>query len=173
MEELRKATGLTQQQLADYTLVNRTAVSMFEIGLRPMPTPAMQQLTELFLLLPPNTNAENIPLVTDELTQQTLDANKAVENYKRECSLKLHRKQKQLKQLEINYAQCITLLQGLRSLRQRLPQNEENSYRHTWLRVAEQETIERLATCSLAKQQVLQLEIEQLQTLPFISLPLA
>jgi transcriptional regulator with XRE-family HTH domain len=169
MQELREATGLSQQQLADYTITTRATISMFESGLRPMPTVAMQQLTELFLLLPPNTNAENISLVTNELTQQALETDKEVKNYKRQCSFKLHRKQQQLKQLQTNYAQCLTLLQGLRSLRQQLPQNEANSYRHTWIKVAEQETIERLTNCSLAKQQVIQLQIEQLLS---ISLPL-
>ena len=162
MQELRDATGLTQQQLADYVMESRATISMFESGLRPMPITAMQELTALFLLLPPNTNADNIPLVIDEMAVQTTAADKAVENYQRQCSLKLQRKLKQLKQLENNYTQCLKLLQVLRSLAQQLPKNKNNSYQHAWIRIAEQATLKRIDTCSLAKQQILHLQIEQL-----------
>ena len=164
MQELREATGLTQQQLADYVMESRATISMFESGLRPMPIAAMQQLTDLFLLLPPNDNAENIPLVINELAVQTAAADKAVENYQRQCSLKLHRKLKELKQLATNYTQCLKLLQVLRSLAQQLPKNKDSSYQHAWIRIAEQETLERLDTCSLAKQHILHIQIEQLTT---------
>jgi transcriptional regulator with XRE-family HTH domain len=162
MQELREATGLTQQQLADLTMLDRIRITMFENGLRPIPTKAMQQLVELFVLLPLGIDEQNLPFVNSELAEQTTAADKAVNNYKRLCSIKLYRKQKQLKALEGKYKQCITLLQVLRSYRKQLPIADETSYQHTWINVAEYEALDRLKTCSLAKQQVLQIQIEHL-----------
>jgi len=47
MKELREATGLEQQLLADLVKVSREAIGMGESGLRGLPASALQKLVTL------------------------------------------------------------------------------------------------------------------------------
>lgn len=52
MDGMSKSLGLTQEQLAMLLGITRSRVSLFELGLRPLPAPAAQRLKEILLVGP-------------------------------------------------------------------------------------------------------------------------
>jgi transcriptional regulator with XRE-family HTH domain len=164
MKELREATGLTQQLLADLVKVSREAIGMGESGLRGLPASALQKLVTLWALVPPTTEVNDLPLITDVLSNEVTMADEQLARYKEGCKMKAAKKQRALNKMTFKYEQGLRLLQVLKAYSATLTPNEENADILNWIDGATSFAQLRLMENSFAKQRLLALEIRQLLT---------
>jgi len=164
MKELREATGLTQQLLADLVKVSREAIGMGESGLRGLPASALQKLVSLWTLVPPTTEVNDLPLMTDVLSNEVTMADEQLARYKEGCKIKAASKQRALNKMTFKYEQGLRLLQVLKAYSSMLTLNDANADVLNWIDGATSFAQLRLMDNSLIKQQLLALEIRQLFT---------
>ncbi len=162
MIELRDATGLTQQLLADFANISRGVLAMGELGLRALQSNVMQKIISLWSHVPPSADPANLPLITDVLAKESIEADRKIADYKEFCRLKAANKQLELDKMILKYQQSLRLHQTLRAYGNQLPQNQENAATISWIDGATSFATLKLADNSLAKQQLLALEIRQL-----------
>jgi len=164
MIELREATGITQQLLADLLQVPRSTMSLGELGMRGLPAVALQKMVMLWSQVPPTAEANDLPLIADVLADEQIQADEKMAFYKESCRIKAANKQRELDKMTKKYEQSLRLLQALKAYSAALPQNAENASTLNWIDGATSFAQLKLMDNSLAKQQLLSSEIKQLLT---------
>jgi len=113
MKKLRKALGLSQQQLAEYFRVSRGFVAQIETGRRELPFSFVPKITALVKWLAEEAPlVETKPLASPELGQQLLQKEQHLEH-----QLYLRKRQlEKLQQLHHQHQRCLSLCQAVKEL---------------------------------------------------------
>lgn len=165
MIELRTTTGLTQQLLADLLQIPRSTYSLGEMGVRDYPVEGLQKLVLLWSHVPPSAEAADLPLLADILSSEEQLAASKMAMFQEECRIKAANKQLELDKMTNKYNQSLRLLQMLGAFGAQLPRDSANEATHSWIDGATSFAKLKLMDNSLAKQQLLALEIRQLRTI--------
>lgn len=149
LKNIRKALALSQTDLAIYLGISRSLLSKIEAGNKTISTAALQKITQLHQFA----QQANTRLVSTEVEKQQSELNsfmqhKTVENI---------RLKKELAQMQTQYNTALQTLQLLRQIKNNLPATAIKDV--LWCNALEATTIEKLKTCGLVKQKMLELRI--------------
>jgi transcriptional regulator with XRE-family HTH domain len=151
IKKLREDLGLSQEQMAIYLDVSRSALGMAEKGRRRLPTAALQKLAELQKAV-----HNNIPHEPKALQQQAAKDWAAVKRHAKQRMLRAYQLQQELTILQEQHGRCMRLWQALGHLKQAAPATHPRKKEQLWLEVLEADTLKKMAACSLGQQALLQ-----------------
>lgn len=161
IKKIRIQIGISQQDLADYLDVVRSAVALAETERQQLPANALLKLDELYLKISPNNEGDN-HLIATELSEQQNELQHFLQEDENINAKKVKQLQTQLNETKNNFAKAMHLLRGVRSLQQQLPNTVQHKKDLLWLAVIEAEAIEKIKSNGLVEQQKLQTKINAL-----------
>ncbi len=157
MKEVRELTGISQQQLADYLGVKRTQVAAAEIGSRDLPDAANLEALNMYLIL--QEPKETAQLQTENASQ-TVTLHKKLLKRIKQCTAQIDIARIELENMQAQYKQCGNALYMVNELLVRLPDDEAHETNRLVLQIIERKAMEKLKTCGVEVQGLLQLDID-------------
>ncbi len=162
MKDIRQQLSLSQYMLASYMGISRSLLSLIETDERTLPAAALYRANQLLAVIYKK-NKPAPPQEAVQQDQQTKALNKMLQARLDRCHLQLTNAHVKLKELDANYATCMTKLQLVNELLPTLTNNAQGKKDRAWLKLLEVETLHQLKTCGHKAKQSLLLQIELLE----------
>ena len=158
MRKIRKLTGISQQQLADYLGVPRSQVAAAEAYNRYLPHEARVKEDEMLTVLQ---EQKEVVQIETENARQLISLNKKLLKRFKKCNVKVERASDLLERMQAKYDQYRNALQMTNELLAKLPDDEKNKTSRLVMQIVERKTIVKLKKCGVEEQGLLQLDIDK------------
>ena len=172
-ETFREKLSITQQYFAEYLGISRPLLSLYEKGLRNLPSAAALKLAKLELTYYQSQQAKTkktIAPLHPYLQKHSDKTKKAMEYHAETCNYKKQLAQRQLDSMIKEYAKAtelLVLLDRLSNAVGRRPdgggKNKETSIDHLWIEVQKNEALKKMIRHGDASQAKLQAKIQSLE----------
>lgn len=167
MKDIRKQTGLSQQQLADYLGVPRSQVALAESNHRSLSGKALLKINPMYTALQ---SKQPVPQVEKDMAEQTASLNHKLAERKEQAAYLAMKAKRKLADIKTQYAQCSNALLMVNELRSKLTgtglEAEQNKLS---LINIELDALKKMKGCGVEAQGLLEAYIEGLEGIHKIS----